>query len=108
MSFGMPVEPVDGSSTGYEIWPRTTDWIVRSPSPSARDWRNALSRFGPITPTVPASASTWHWPHLSLNSSLPRVVSPEPASGRPVVPQPVVANAAIRAAQAPASPRSFT
>jgi hypothetical protein len=39
---------------------------------------------------------------------LPRVASPEPASGSPVVPQPVAAIAAIRTAQAPASPRNCT
>ena len=37
----MPGAPVDGFTTGYAIWPRTTWTNVLSPSPSRRDWRKA-------------------------------------------------------------------
>ena len=40
--------------------------------------RNASSRFGPITPVVPASASVWQTPHFSMKSSLPRVAVAAP------------------------------
>ena len=107
-SAGIPGEPVLGSSTGYEIWSRTTARIVASPSPSWRACRNASSRFGPITPFEPASASTWHEPHCPSfrNSSLPRAASPPEVS--PPEPQPVAARAAISTAQAPTSPRRLT
>ena len=44
-----------------------------------RDWTNAKSRFGPIAPVVPASASVWHEPQPWTKSSLPRMRSPEPS-----------------------------
>src|SRR4051794_20970727 len=40
-------------------------------SPSRRAWANAKSRFGPVTPFVPARASVWHAPQRLTNIFLP-------------------------------------
>src|SRR5918992_1625656 len=80
--------------------------MVVAPMPSARGCTNASSRLGPITPAVPASASTWQRPHLPGKSSLPRMRSPVPSSESPTVPQPAVTRAATRSAHAPVSARA--
>ena len=50
----------------------------------SRDCLKASSRFGPITPFEPASASVWQDAHCPspTNSSLPRMLSPAAASAR--------------------------
>ena len=48
------------------IWSRTTSRIVASSKPCCRSGRNALSRFGPIVPLVPAAESVWHAPHCAV------------------------------------------
>src|SRR4051794_38422201 len=75
---------------------------VLSPKPSWRARANAVSRFGPVTPLVPARARTWHEPHLDTNSCLPLTT----LSPRLLTPQPLSA-AATPITQAPsASPRT--
>ena len=44
-------------------------------SPSRRAWANAKSRFGPVTPFVPARASVWHAPQWLTNIFLPATTS---------------------------------
>src|SRR4051794_9689539 len=39
--------------------------------PSLRAAWNALSRFGPVVPCVPARASVWQEPHFSTNLAFP-------------------------------------
>ena len=66
-------------STANRIWPWTTLRIVDSLKPCARGPAKASSRFGPIFPCVPASASVWQRAALlAVKSSLPCVVSALP------------------------------
>src|SRR6478736_1840240 len=97
----MPGCPVPGSLSGYAICPRTRSRIVWTVPAERKIFdlsaANASSRFGPIVPVVPASASVWHEPHFAWKSFLPATGSPEVT--RPTAPQP-----ALTAATRPASP----
>src|SRR5215207_807206 len=73
-------------------------WKVSWPKPSFRARWNAASRFGPVTPVVPARASVWHEPHLATNCSLPATTFvPESVSEQPLT----TAVAASSAARTP-------
>jgi hypothetical protein len=56
-AFGIPGAPVEVVVIGNRIWFATTWAKVADVMPAARDCSNASSRFGPIVPAVPASAS---------------------------------------------------
>ena len=49
-------------AVGVRICPRTMPANVELFPAVARAWANAASRFGPVTPVVPARASVWHAP----------------------------------------------
>src|SRR5215207_8608266 len=100
---GIPGSPDGGCSVGYAICPRTTSRMVDSSKPcSTRTEWNASSRFGPITPFVPASASVWHEPQFATNICLPAVALPG-SSTRPSEPQPASASSAADATSAMAN-----
>ncbi len=67
----MPGAPVEVSVIGYRIWLATTCVNVADVIPASRACAKASSRFGPIVPFVPASASAWHPPHAWTKSFLP-------------------------------------
>ena len=76
---------------------------VLSPNPSWRARANAWSRFGPVTPFVPARLRMWQEPHFSTNSCLPLIT----LSPRSVSPPQPVDSAMTPITQAPsADPRS--
>ena len=50
---------------GCPIWRWTMPWNVVEPNPSWRARANAWSRFGPVTPLVPARLRMWQEPHLA-------------------------------------------
>src|SRR3970282_649406 len=68
---GIPGAPVEVFVIGYQIWSWTT-WVnVSDVMPASRAWANASSRFGPMGPAVPASASVWQLPHALTKSCFP-------------------------------------
>ena len=60
------------------ICSRTSASNDESSKPSARGSMYASSRFGPIVPLVPASASVWQPPQVVMNSFLPFARSAPP------------------------------
>src|SRR6185503_2046575 len=100
MFAGIPGSPDGGSTVGYAIWPRTTSRIVVSSKcwSTRTEWK-ASSRFGPITPFVPASARVWHEPQFSMNICFPAVALPG-SSTRPSEPQPASASSPTDATSA--------
>jgi hypothetical protein len=58
---------------------------VLSPNPSFRACWNAWSRFGPVTPVVPARCRAWQEPQRATNSCLPlTTLSPESVTPQPL------------------------
>src|SRR6266487_1023479 len=92
---GIPGAPVDGVVIGNMIWSCTTCVNVEDFIPASREAENALSRFGPIVPAVPASASVWQPPQDLTKSCLPEPWLP--LLVYPPVPQPANANVATTA-----------
>ena len=74
------------------IWSRTMSRIELCSNPCLRSDANASSRFGPILPWAPASASVWQPAHFWLKRVLPFDASPPVAL--PPVPQPAAMSTA--------------
>ena len=68
----MPGAPVEVFVIGNLIWVATTCVNVADVMPASRAWANASSRFGPIVPLVPASASVWQPPQAWMKQLLAR------------------------------------
>ena len=92
----MPGAPVEVVSIGNRIWAATTCVNVSEVIPSARACAKASSRFGPIVPAVPASASVWQTPQAWVKSCFP--VPWLPPSEYPPVPHPESASTRRRRA----------
>ena len=72
-----------GGGSGRRRCPRTCSARSRTGAPG---WK-ASSRFGPVTPVVPARLRTWQEPHLATKFCLPATrLSPSSLSSHPDAP----------------------